>query len=213
MHYPDFAAGQVPIAAARHSCNSAECVRTTLSNFTLRRHIRGATIGRLRLGRNFKEVTMKLLPALAAAAAMVASTGAGMAADVTARDPQSVLDALTALGYRGTLETMDSGRSSISVPISGLNTFIDFYDCDDKMADCYTLLFVVLLDLKDGATLNQANAWNAKEITGRVSLDDNGDPQLDYAVSTFEGLSASVFEQTVKKWDQKIGDMKDYFHF
>jgi hypothetical protein len=156
---------------------------------------------------------MKLLPALAAAAAMLASTGATMAADVTARDPQTVLDALTALGYRGTLEKMDSGRASIAVPISGLNTFIDFYDCDDKMEDCYTLLFVVLLDLKDGATLNQANAWNAKEITGRVSLDDNGDPQLDYAVSTFEGISPSVFEQTVKLWDRKIGDMKDYFHF
>ena len=50
-------------------------------------------------------------------------------------------------------------------------------------------------------------------LTGRVSLDDNGDPQLDYAVSTFEGISPSVFEQTVKLWDRKIGDMKDYFHF
>lgn len=156
---------------------------------------------------------MKLLPALATAAAMFTSTGAALAADVTARDPQTVLDALSALGYRGTLEKMDSGRTSIAVPISGLNTFIDFYDCDDKLEDCYTLLFVVVLDLKDGATLNQANSWNAKEITGRVSLDDNGDPQLDYAVSTFEGISESVFEQTVKLWDRKLGDMKDYFHF
>lgn len=156
---------------------------------------------------------MKLLPALAAAAAMFATAGTSLAADVTARDPQTVLDALVALGYRGTLEKMDSGRVSIAVPISGLNTFVDFYDCDDKMEDCYTLLFVVLLDLKEGATLTKANQWNATEITGRVSLDENGDPQLDYALSTFEGISASVFEQALKLWDRKIGDMKDYFDF
>ena len=54
---------------------------------------------------------------------------------------------------------------------------------------------------------------NATEITGRVSLDENGDPQLDYALSTFEGISESVFEQSVKLWDRKIGDMKDYFDF
>lgn len=156
---------------------------------------------------------MKLLPALAAAAALFATAGTSLAADVTARDPQTVLDALAALGYRGTLEKMDSGRASIAVPISGLNTFIDFYDCNDTMEDCYTLLFVVLLDLKEGATLSKANQWNATEITGRVSLDENGDPQLDYALSTFEGISESVFEQSLKLWDRKIGDMKDYFDF
>ena len=156
---------------------------------------------------------MKLLPAIAAAAAMFATAGTSLAADVTAQNPQTVLDALSTLGFRGTLEKMESGRTSIAVPISGLNTFIDFYDCDDKMEDCYTLLFVVLLDLKDGATLNKANQWNQTEITGRVSLDENGDPQLDYALSTFEGISASVFEQALKLWDRKIGDMKDYFDF
>lgn len=79
---------------------------------------------------------MKLLPALAAAAAMFASAGSALAADVTARDPQTVLDALSELGYRGALEKMDDGRDSIAVKVSGLNTFIDFYDCDDKLADC-----------------------------------------------------------------------------
>lgn len=160
---------------------------------------------------------MKLIRALGAALLMFAATGptvaAGDVTTVTARDPQTVLDALAELGYRGKLEKMDSGRASIAVAISGLNTFIDFYDCDDKMEDCYTLFFVVLLDLKDGATLATANKWNAQEITGRVSLDDNGDPQLDYALSTFEGIPYSVFEQSVKLWDRKIGDFKDFFNF
>src|SRR5690348_17135654 len=67
--------------------------------------------------------------------------------DVTATNPQSVLDALSAAGYVGKLDKMDSGRTSIAVKISGLNTFIDFYDCADDLTDCYTLLFNVSLDL------------------------------------------------------------------
>ena len=66
--------------------------------------------------------------------------------------------------------------------ISGLKTYIDFYDCADDLTDCYTLLFNVSLDLKDGTTLDKANEWNSKQITGRVWLDDNKDPTLDYRV-------------------------------
>ena len=132
---------------------------------------------------------------------------------ITARDPKSVLAALATLGYVGKQEKMDSGRTSISVQISGLKSYIDFYDCADDLTDCYTLLFNVSLDLKKGTTLDQANEWNSKQITGRVWLDDNKDPTLDYSVSTFNGLSEDNFDQNVKLWDKKIGDLKDFFKF
>lgn len=133
--------------------------------------------------------------------------------DVTATNPQSVLDALSAAGYVGKLDKMDSGRTSIAVKVSGLNTFIDFYDCADDLTDCYTLLFNVSLDLKDGTTLDDANKWNSEQITGRVWLDKNNDPTLDFSVSTFKGMSTDTFDQNVKLWDTKIGDFKDAFHF
>lgn len=133
--------------------------------------------------------------------------------NVTARDPQSVLTELKNLGYPGKMEKMDSGRTSIAVQISGLKTYIDFYDCADDLTDCYTLLFNVSLDLKKGTTLDKANEWNSKQITGRVWLDDNKDPTLDFAFSTFNGVSADTFDQNVKLWDKKIGDLKDFFDF
>lgn len=132
---------------------------------------------------------------------------------VTATNPQSVLDALSAAGYVGKFAPMDNGRQSISLKISGLNTFIDFYDCADDYTDCYTLLFNVSLDFKDGSTEQQANDWNSQQITGRVWLDKNNDPTLDFSLSTFGGISQDVFEQNVKLWDTKIGDFKDAFHF
>lgn len=133
--------------------------------------------------------------------------------NVTARNPQTVLDALKNLGYPGKFDKMDSGRTSIAVQISGLKTYIDFYDCADDLTDCYTLLFNVSLDLKKGTTLDKANEWNSKQITGRVWLDDNKDPTLDFAFSTFNGVSTDTFEQNVKLWDKKIGDLKDFFDF
>lgn len=133
--------------------------------------------------------------------------------NVTARDPQTVLDALAADGYPGTLSKLDNGRPSIAVKVSGLNTYIDFYDCADDMTDCYTLLFNVSLDLKEGTTLDQANKWNSDQITGRVWLDKNNDPTLDFALSTFAGVPEDTFDQNLKLWDTKIGDFKDFFHF
>jgi hypothetical protein len=156
---------------------------------------------------------MKLATLAAAAICLVAAPAFAADDVVTAKDPQGVVDALSNLGYKGTLSKLDSGRSSIAVTISGLKTYIDFYDCADDLTDCYTLLFNVALDLSDGAELEKENDWNGKEITGRVSLDRNRDPTLDMSLSTFEGISPSVFEQNVKLWDKKIGDFKDFFKF
>ncbi len=157
------------------------------------------------------------LSGIAGAAAIAAFCGVpALAQDklVTAMNPQSVLDGLAAAGYQGAeLNKLKSGRSSISVQISGSPTYIDFYDCADDMTDCYTLLFVYAMDLADGTTLEKANEWNATEITGRVSLDSEGDPALDYAFSTYDGVSQTVFERNVKLWDRKVGHVKDFFDF
>jgi len=151
--------------------------------------------------------------AAGAATGAAANSNAPAAGDVTASDPQSIIDALTAAGYPGKLDKLESGRTSIAVKVSGLNTFIDFYDSAEDLTECYTLLFNVSLDLKDGATLAAVNDWNSTQITGRVWLDKNNDPTLDYSVSTFKGMSRDTFEQTIKLWDTKIGDFKDAFHF
>jgi len=158
---------------------------------------------------------MKITTFAAAAAFAALSVAPTLAADtVTAKDPQSIVDALSAAGYQGAeLTKTDSGRSSIKVQISGSPTYIDFYDCANDMTECYTLLFVYAMDLTDGTTLEKANEWNAQEITGRVSLDRDRDPALDYAFSTFDGVSQDVFAENVKLWDKKVGQVKDFFDF
>lgn len=157
-----------------------------------------------------------MLKMLAAAAALVLGTMAPAYAQVetvTAKDPQTVLDALREIGYRGELSKMDSGRSSIAVQLQGIETYIDFYDCADDLTDCYTLLFIAILDLDTPATMSKANDWNAQAVTGKVSIDDEGDPQLDFSLSTYEGISLNVFKENLELWERRVGEMKDFFDF
>lgn len=159
---------------------------------------------------------MKIAVFAAAAAFAALSVAPVMAADslVTAKDPQSILDALQAAGYQGAeLTKTDNGRSSIKVQISGSPTYIDFYDCAKDYTDCYTLLFIYAMDLTDGTTLEKANEWNSNEITGRVYLDRDRDPAIDYAFSTFDGVPQDVFKQNIQLWDRKVGQVKDFFDF
>lgn len=158
---------------------------------------------------------MNVVTLFAAAAGMLAGAAPVGAADlVTARDPQGIIDALTAIGYQGAkLAPWDNGRPSISVKISGSPTYIDFFDCAKDMTGCQTLVFYYAMDLEDGTTLEKANDWNAEQVTGRVYLDANKDPTLDYAFSTFAGVPLDVFEENVKLWDTKVGQVKDFFDF
>jgi hypothetical protein len=130
---------------------------------------------------------------------------------VTAEDPQTVLAELSNLGYPGKLGKLDNGRPTISLRIAGFSTYIDFYDCTDDMTQCYTLLFSATADMKDGTTLELANKWNSDKITGRVWLDDDKDPTIDLSLTTYSGVSAEVFDQTVKLWADDIDEFKSYF--
>jgi len=157
-------------------------------------------------------MTIKTLAAAAAFAAISVAPALAQSDLITA-DPDVVLKALTAQGYAGKLEKLDSGRPSISVKISGLNTYMDFYGCDDDFKDCKTILLAVAINLDDGTTPGKVNEWNSNQIWGRVYLDDSSDPTLDYTVSLFDGFSPAVFEETVRQWDATIGDFADFFDF
>lgn len=153
---------------------------------------------------------------LAAAAALTLGMMAPALAqvdNVTAKDPQTILDALSSIGYRGELSTLDSGRASIAVQLQGIETYIDFYDCADDYTDCYTLLFIAILNLNSPTTLSKANEWNSQAVTGKISVGDDGNPQLDFSLSTYEGVTLNVFKENLELWERRVGEMKDFFDF
>ena len=82
---------------------------------------------------------------------------------------QSVLGELSVLGLPGELGKTDDGHPSIALRIAGLNTYIDFYDCDDDLTDCYTLLFNVSARSQGDATLDRPTTGTQADHRPRVA--------------------------------------------
>lgn len=154
---------------------------------------------------------MKLATFALAAAMTAAAAAPTMAADITAQDPKTVLDALNQLGYQASLTTAANGVTSIEMKIEGSPTYVDFWNCDDDNTNCRTFMLVYGIDLTDGSTAEKANEWNADTIHGFVYLDKNNDPWLNLTVRTDDGISETVFESIMKIWRTRIGDMRDFY--
>lgn len=131
---------------------------------------------------------------------------------VTAEDPQTILNELSVLGYPGKLSKTSDGYPEIALRIAGENTYIDFDNCDDNESHCETILFNIGATIKGGVTPGKANEWNSKKILGRIWLDQDSNPVLDYTVSTYEGLSPSVFDETMKAWADVVQEFKSEYN-
>ena len=151
-----------------------------------------------------------LAAAFVAAAALSPSA---QAADVTARDPQGVLDALAGLGYQAELTTGTDGSSSISLTIDGSPSSITFYNCDEGEVNCQTLLFAYGMNFDNGVAIEKANEWNALTIHGFVYTNDNADPWLNMVVMTGAGISGELFADYMSIWRSRIGAVRDFFDF
>jgi hypothetical protein len=154
-------------------------------------------------------------PVLLAAAFVVAAafSPAAQSADVTASDPQGLLDALADLGYQAELKTGTDGSSSISMTIDGSPSSITFYNCDDSEANCETLLFAYGMNFDKGVAVEKANEWNASTIHGFVFTDDDADPWLNMVVVTGAGISTELFADYMSIWRSRIGAVRDFFDF
>lgn len=114
--------------------------------------------------------------------------------------PQSVVDALHRMGYRAELGTDSAGDPRIRSQISNMNCNIWFHGCTEHK-DCSELNLSAAFDLEYGTTLDAMNEWNRREFVGRAFTDDDGDPVIDYFISTEGGMPFETFEDAVESWD------------
>ncbi len=157
---------------------------------------------------------MKRIAVLFVGLALIAQAGPTLAADtVTAKDPDVVLQALDDLGYRASLKTSTDGWVSIELMISGLKSYIYFDNCDGDKKNCQSLLFNFGMDLPNGTSVKKTNEWNAVTLHGFTYIDDANDPWLAMAVRTGNGISAELFADVLTTWDNRIGEVKEFFDF
>ena len=138
------------------------------------------------------------------AACALAMGTAVSAQQVTAANPQSVVAALQAGGYKATLEKDDSGDPRIKSAASGANFLVTFYCCTANR-DCDTITFYAGWT-GSKAKVQQINEWNREKRFSRAYIDKDGDPVIEFDVNLDDGgMSQALFIDNVQFWEAAIG--------
>jgi hypothetical protein len=118
---------------------------------------------------------------------------------VTARDPQSVVDALLELGFRASLTEDSYGDPLIESSAEGVDFNVLFYGCEDNV-ECSVIQFRAGFDLEGGTTLEAINEWNAGRIFGKAFLDEENDPFVEMALEMRAPMPLESFEANHEWW-------------
>lgn len=130
--------------------------------------------------------------ALAAPAALNAQT-------ISAADPQSIVRAMQAAGYRAELTRDPQGDPLIRSSTAAANFSIFFYGCT-KGASCSAVQFYA--GWQDKASLNAINEWNRKHRYGRAYLDDQGEANIEYDVNMGGApFAQALFKSNLEAWE------------
>ncbi len=110
-----------------------------------------------------------------------------------------------------TEKTVDpDGDPKIESRIEGTRFAVYFYGCDNGK-ECDSIQFSTGFDLKEPMSLESANAWNRDKRFGKVYLDEDGDPYIEYDVNTdFDGIGAENFDDSIDLWRALLAEFRDY---
>lgn len=97
-----------------------------------------------------------------------------------------------------------AGDPLIRFSLNGLNAYLNFYDC--TQGRCGSLQLQVALDLDNGTSLQVANVYNSRYRYGRMLLDDDMDPFLQYDFEVLHTRAAEHLQSQVEIFGQLLGD-------
>lgn len=122
-------------------------------------------------------------------------------APVSAANPESVVAAIQAAGYRAQLSATQSGTPVINTGMAGRNVVVLFRACKDNV-DCLSLMFMARFDQITGVTLEEMNAINYDSGLLIGSLTDKQQPLVKAVMITGrEGVPARTFANFLTAWE------------
>lgn len=138
--------------------------------------------------------------ALANTPAPVANVATSESWRVVAKDPQTLVRSLQAMGYQAKLGVDEKlGEPLIDSASSGYNFTIYFDNCTAKK-DCRDVMLVTSLAEAE-SDLAAYNKFNAERRYTRVYRNSKGGATMDMALNLdFDGFSSTLFEDTMKIW-------------
>ena len=151
---------------------------------------------------------MKLGRAISIAAAFGLAAPA-MAAMVTAKQPETLVEALKSAGYEVTAGVDDTGDPVLDLVMNGYKARLLFLDCDETSHDkCGSVQFFSSFDAEGaGFTLEDANLFARRYRYAAVSVTANGDPRLRWDIETGDGIPSEVFVTSAARFTTTVQAM------
>jgi hypothetical protein len=147
-----------------------------------------------------------------AAAALLLGTVPVAAETVTAKDPQSIVQAMQAAGYQAKLDVDKVGDPMVKSSTSGTQFGVYFYNCTDHK-DCTSIQFQTGFDTDPGKapSLEVINRWNTTKRYTAAYLDDEGDPGISMDVNLDHGgIASDLFEDNLQLWASLVADYEKH---
>jgi hypothetical protein len=160
-----------------------------------------------------RAMAMAVLAWMMAGPAMAASPvapacAAGM---VCANNPDTVVNALLAHGFRAQLTRQPGKPPQITSAANGYNFDIFFEGCKEGQG-CSSLNFWVSFSKDPTNSVDLANEWNSKKRFSTMSFDkSDGSLAISYDVTTVGGLNAENFDDVIDWWASLMGAARKFF--
>ena len=156
---------------------------------------------------------MLMVRSMALLALISAASSAGAQQLVRAQDPQSLVKAMQANGYKAELTVDSTGDPMIRSAAGGTNFQLLFYNCTNHR-ECATVQFHVGYDLKTAPSLESINEWNRTQRFGSAHLDKENDPILEMDVDLDDGgLSPLLFIDNLEFWTSALGRFEKHIGY
>ena len=128
-------------------------------------------------------------------AATLGLAAPAIAATVSAKSPESLVEALRTAGYEVAAGTDDTGDPVLDLVMQGFKARLLFLDCNETSHDnCGSVQFFSVFDAEGaGMSLEDANLFARRYRYGAVSVTANGDPRLRWDIETGDGIPGEVF--------------------
>jgi len=139
----------------------------------------------------------------------VFSTASAYAAPtiIDANNLDEILKLAKGFGH-AVLETDGVGDPMIRGRIDGIKYGIFFYGCTDG-TDCKDIQFQTGWDGVE-LSLETINRWNQEQRYGTASIDEEGDPRLEFPVNITFGVTSENLEDTIDWWAVTMRNFRDF---
>jgi hypothetical protein len=149
----------------------------------------------------------------AAALALLLGNGASVNAQErgTMLSGHRAVEILRDLGHTASLDEDSQGDPMVVFQLRGTKCYLLFYGCEGRRCSSITFRVGFRTHGPDKPHMGRVNEWNRKKRFGKVYLDDERDPILEYDIEFAGAEAREQFTAGLARWESVLAEFRQFF--